>query len=173
MGTEEGGGGTYLHVNRSGQDVADEQVRYNLFPPFQTPQNAPPEPRPESNNPDDLKPPKRTPLPLHDALLDQRSVREGVEVEPGQGEDKVVEFVLVGNEEPGEGVKVLELVVVGRENRGEEDGRDGKEGHVLDVGVVFDVAEKEKGKVRNARKVDNTLRYALGYEMVDVVVLPG
>lgn len=91
----------------------------------------------------------------------EERVREGKEVETGEAHDEVVELVpvapevvrrrriragviratfknlLVREEKLGEAVKGDEAVVVRRPDRVEEAGRDGKEGQMLDVGVVL------------------------------------
>ena len=61
---------------------------------------------------------------------------EDVEVEAGEGHDGVVGVFLVGEHEGAGGVPGEGEVVVGAVEVGEEGGRGGEEGGVLDVGVV-------------------------------------
>ena len=70
-------------------------------------------------------------LPEEDVLPAQE-----VEVEAAEGEDGVVEVVLVLEQEFREAVVGHDAVVVGALQTGEEAGADGEEGHVLDVRVV-------------------------------------
>mmetsp|Transcript_19226 Transcript_19226/g.57953 ORF Transcript_19226/g.57953 Transcript_19226/m.57953 type:complete len:296 (-) Transcript_19226:494-1381(-) len=61
-----------------------------------------------------------------------------IEVEPGEHHDRVEEEVLVGNEESLDRAEVEDLVVVRGQVRVVKDlGGDGKNGQVLDIGVVF------------------------------------
>ena len=62
---------------------------------------------------------------------------EAVEVEAAEGEERVVQPVLPGDGPSGDEVEVHYAVVVGRAEGAEEACRDGDEGHVFDVWVVF------------------------------------
>ena len=130
---------THLYVYRAGGDVADEQVDERVLPrPTALEHGA--EPGVEEAEPGDLGPPPPAASSVLLGLergLGEIAVRVGVEVEAGEGEDDVEELVLEGNEELASGVEgQLALVVRGPEGL-QEDGGDGEEGEVLDVGVAI------------------------------------
>ena len=96
------------------------------------------EPVPEKELAGDLEvavPPRR---PLSRSLAQEDVLpAQDVEVEAAEGEERVVQPVLVLENEFRESVVRHDAVVVCASQAGEEAVRDGEEGHVLDVGVVL------------------------------------
>lgn len=104
--------------------------------PAPTPYHRPPIPPPINAHAHHLKPPSPAPLTPQHAPPPKEAIRVGIEVEAREGHDEVVEAVLEGEEEFGEGVEAEGAVVVGGVEGGEEGGGYGEEGDVLDVWVV-------------------------------------
>lgn len=118
--------------------MTDEQVRENVRPGAAALEDGA-EPRKEETEAEDLRPPP--PAAAAEALgleggLGEVAVAVGVEVEAGEGEDDVEQLVLHGDEDLGEGVEGHLTLVIGRPEGVEEDGGDGEEGEVLNVGVA-------------------------------------
>ena len=143
-----------LHVQRGGDHVAEEdEGEARARARDAAVDDAVAEPGPEEGLAGDLEPavpPRRASL----RALPEKEVRpaEAVEVEATEGEDGVVEVLLVADDEAGKEVVVHDALIVGGTEGGEEAVGDGEEGHVLDVGVVL---------------------WGVGYDVVDImVVLP-
>jgi hypothetical protein len=118
--------------------MANHQIHQRHLP-TPTPNQNTPKPTPKPYNPQHLKPPRPASPPRPPRikrLAYQEPIRVDVEVEPAESHNDVKELVLNGNEEGGEAVEDEGTFVVGGPEGFEEDGRDGEEGDVFDVGVV-------------------------------------
>lgn len=137
---------TYLHMDRTSGNMADKQEAQAHLPTSLSPEHTA-KVQPVPRDAGHFEFPEPVSLRLRPSEV---SVRIGVQVEAREREDDVVHPVLNGDHEFGEGVESHDPLVIGRPETGEELFRDGKEGYVLDIGVVFRV---------------------IGDEVVDVVIL--
>lgn len=71
-----------------------------------------------------------------ESVLRQEAVRQSVQVEPREAHDDVEELVLDRDEYLSERVELHDALVVRGPQRRQEDGGNGEEGEMLDVGVA-------------------------------------
>ena len=125
-------------MHRARSDVAHEEVDEPILPRTAALEDGA-EPDEEEAEAEDLGPPPPAAAPEPAGLergLGEVAVRVRVEVEAGEGEDDVEELVLHRDEELAERVERHFALVVRGPERLEEDGGDGEEGEMLDVGVA-------------------------------------
>ena len=128
-----------LHMQYGGDHVADEDEGNARAGGGKAPvEDAVAEPCPEEGLAGDFEPAVPPCGTLFGALPEEQiRPAEAVEVEAAEGEDRVVEIVLVADGAAGKEVVVHDAFVVGGTQGGEEPVRDGEEGHMLDVRVVL------------------------------------
>ena len=115
--------------------MADEQIHQCRLP-IATSHKEVAKPCPIHGYPDQLKPKQPPTLCLNDAPFPQETIRVGIEIESSEGQDKVVDLVLDGEEVSGGKVECHDTVVIGRIEGGKKCGANSEERNMLDIGVM-------------------------------------